>query len=171
MKLWIQSAMAIGTLIHITYTFLFPHVAFAKTIPAQVFPYTKELQDDYMARKARLASLERVEREALLRYHVITDYSSTDEETDSDPFTTAAGTRVRDGIVAMNSLPMGSKIMIPDLFGDKVFTVEDRMAPKNYHKVDVWFPAKQDAIQFGVKKARVLVIPQEIAATLEKPSA
>lgn len=163
--------MAIGTLIHITLNFVFPQVAFASIAPAQVFPYTKELETEYMARKVRLAAFERARQEASLRYHVITAYSSTVEETDSDPFTTASGSQVRDGIVAMNSLPMGSKIMIPDLFGDKVFTVEDRMAPKNYHKVDIWFSTKQDAIKFGVKKARVMVIPQDIATSLENPSA
>jgi 3D (Asp-Asp-Asp) domain-containing protein len=173
MNVWIQTMLSIGTLIHLSLNFLFPHLAYGHTKPAlaQVFEYDKGLKEEYMARKARLAALERAKAEAALRFHVITAYSSTVEETDSDPFTTAAGTQVRDGIVAMNTLPFGSKIMIPDLFGSKVFTVEDRMAPKNHHKVDIWFPSKQEAIQFGVKKARVLVIPHDIALTLEKPSA
>ena len=173
MSIWIQSTMAIGTLIQVSVSFLFPQFAFTHTKPvfAQVFEYDGDLEKEYMARKARLAALERAKQEAALRYHVITAYSSTVEETDSDPFTTAAGTHVRDGIVAMNTLPFGSKIMIPDLFGNKVFTVEDRMAPKNQHKVDIWFPTKKEAIHFGVKKARVLVIPPDVALTLENPSA
>jgi 3D (Asp-Asp-Asp) domain-containing protein len=83
---------------------------------------------------------------------VITAYSSTPEETDDTPFITAAGTAVRDGIVANNLLPFGTKIKIPGLYGDKIFVVEDRMNKKkgDYH-FDIWFPSHQEAEKFGVK--------------------
>ncbi len=58
----------------------------------------------------------------------ITAYSSTVDQTDSTPFITANGVHVHDGVVATNALPFGTQIKIPALFGDKVFTVEDRMA-------------------------------------------
>jgi len=83
---------------------------------------------------------------------VVTGYSSTIDQTDSDPFITAAGTQVREGIVANNYLPMGTKIRIPELFGEKVFVVEDRMSWEkgNYH-FDIWFPDYWQALNFGAK--------------------
>ena len=89
---------------------------------------------------------------------VITAYSSTIEETDDSPFVTANGTTVRDGIVAANFLSFGTKIQIPAIFGDKTFIVEDRMAPKNNGKVDIWFSDKKSALKFGVKIAEIVVV-------------
>ena len=71
---------------------------------------------------------------------VLTAYSSTADQTDSTPFITASGSHVRDGIVAANFLAFGTKVKIPEIFGDKVFTVEDRMALKHSDKIDIWFP-------------------------------
>lgn len=88
----------------------------------------------------------------------ITAYSSRPEETDDTPFITASGTRVRDGVVAANWLPIGTKIRIPSLFGDKVFVVEDRMARKNDHKLDIWFSTTSAALRFGVKYAKVEIL-------------
>ena len=83
---------------------------------------------------------------------VATAYSSTPQETDDEPFITAAGTLVRDGIVANNLLPMGTKIRLPELYGDKVFVVEDRMSSKKgYYHIDIWFPSHSEAKNFGAK--------------------
>jgi len=90
---------------------------------------------------------------------VITAYSSTPDQTDDTPFTTASGTEVRDGVIANNMLPIGTKIRIPELYGDKVFTVEDRMNRRksNYH-FDIWFPNRELAVNFGVKTAEIEVL-------------
>ncbi len=90
---------------------------------------------------------------------VITAYSSTPEETDDTPFITASGKSVKDGIVANNLLPFGTNIKIPGLYGNKVFVVEDRMNKKksNYH-IDIWFPSKNLAVNFGVKTAYIEVL-------------
>ena len=88
----------------------------------------------------------------------ITAYSSRVEETDSTPFITASGTRVRDGVVAANWLPIGTKVKIPALFGNKVFVVEDRMHRKNDHKLDIWFAETSDAFKFGVRRANVEIL-------------
>ena len=84
---------------------------------------------------------------------IVTAYSSRPEETDGDPFITASGQTVRQGIVANNLFPFGTIIRLPQLFGDEVFIVEDRMHPRqsDYH-VDVWFASTEDAIRFGTKK-------------------
>jgi len=89
---------------------------------------------------------------------VITGYSSTEDQTDSTPFTTAWNTQTRSGVVAANWLPLGTKIKIPELFGNRVFTVEDRMHPRNANKLDVWFQSREEALKFGVRKARVEIL-------------
>lgn len=89
---------------------------------------------------------------------VATAYSSTPEETDSSPFITASGTYVREGVVAANFLPFGTVIKIPDLFGDKTFVVEDRMNKRYFWNVDIWFPTKNAAREFGVKRVRVEIV-------------
>jgi len=83
---------------------------------------------------------------------VVTAYSSTTWQTDDTPFITASGEWVRDGIVANNLLPFGTRITLPEIFGDKSFIVEDRMNKRkgDFH-VDIWFPAYEQAKNFGSK--------------------
>jgi 3D (Asp-Asp-Asp) domain-containing protein len=90
---------------------------------------------------------------------IITAYSSTPCQTDDTPFITAAGTSVRDGIVANNYLSFGTKIRIPELYGEKVFVVEDRMHWKksNYH-IDVWFLEYSEALAFGAQRTYIEVL-------------
>ena len=77
-------------------------------------------------------------------------YSSTVGQTDSSPFTTASGAQVTDGTIANNCLPFGTKVRIPSLFGDKEFTVTDRMAPRyGCSSFDVWQSTTAAAKQFG----------------------
>jgi 3D (Asp-Asp-Asp) domain-containing protein len=92
------------------------------------------------------------------RFAIITAYSSSPDETDSSPFITAAGTRTRDGIIAANFLKFGTKVKIPALYGDKIFVVEDRMASYNNGKVDIWMSSKSQALQFGVRRAEIIVL-------------
>jgi 3D (Asp-Asp-Asp) domain-containing protein len=89
---------------------------------------------------------------------IVTAYSSTPDQTDSTPFITASNTRTRDGVVANNSLPFGTRVKFPQLFGDKIFVVEDRMAPKNSHKADIWMPTRQMALDFGVKHTEMEIL-------------
>ncbi len=98
----------------------------------------------------------------------ISAYSSTPDQTDDTPFITADGSYVHDGIVATNLLPFGTQIRIPALFGDKVFTVEDRMNPKFQRSIDIWMKNTSKAIYFGVHYADVVVVSntQEAAAAI-----
>ncbi len=89
---------------------------------------------------------------------VLTAYSSTPDQTDSTPFITASNTRTRDGVIAANFLAFGTKVKIPGIFGDKVFTVEDRMAKKHDGKIDIWFPERYLAKNFGVQEADVIIL-------------
>jgi 3D (Asp-Asp-Asp) domain-containing protein len=90
---------------------------------------------------------------------VVTAYSSTPWETDTDPYITASGNLVREGVVANNFLPFGTKIKIPEIFGDKVFVVEDRMSwgKSDYH-IDVWFPSYWEALNFGTKMTYIEIL-------------
>ena len=97
---------------------------------------------------------------AVKRMKVIaTAYSSTSCQTDDTPFITAANTWVRKGVVANNLLPFGTKIRIPELFGEKIFIVEDRMNPRmSYYRIDIWFPSYQEAKNFGVKTTDIEIL-------------
>jgi len=84
---------------------------------------------------------------------LVTGYSSTPEETDEDPFITASGKMVKDGIVAANFLPFGTKVRFPFLYPEKIFVVEDRMHHRfSKNRVDIWFPSKELALEFGAKE-------------------
>jgi len=90
---------------------------------------------------------------------VVTGYSSTHWQTDDTPFITASGSNVRDGVVANNLLPFGTKVRIPELYGDKVFVIEDRMHwKKGYYHLDIWFPETNQAVEFGAKNAYIEVL-------------
>lgn len=90
---------------------------------------------------------------------IVTAYSSTVWETDSDPFITAAGTWVRQGIVANNMLSFGTKIRIPELFGNRIFVVEDRMnRRKSPNHFDIWKSSHSEAKNFGVERTYIEII-------------
>ena len=83
----------------------------------------------------------------------VTAYSSTPDQTDDTPFITASGAWVYDGIVASNFLPFGTKVRFPELFRDKIFTVDDKMHERfTDTRVDIWFPDRESAEEFGVKE-------------------
>jgi 3D (Asp-Asp-Asp) domain-containing protein len=92
-----------------------------------------------------------------------TGYSSTVIETDNTPFITASNTRTRDGIVAMSrDMLRRYNPEAPFDFGDIVhisglgdFVVEDSMNPRWRRRVDVWFPSRPAAFEFG--RHRVIV--------------
>ena len=85
-----------------------------------------------------------------------TAYSSTIDQTDSTPFITASGTTVRDGVVACNFLKFGTKIRFPEIYGHKIFIVEDRMADNAM--IDIWFPDRQSALNFGKQVLLVQIL-------------
>jgi 3D (Asp-Asp-Asp) domain-containing protein len=76
-------------------------------------------------------------------------YSSTEAQTDSDPYTTAWGTHVRPGIIAANFLPLGTKVKI----NGQEYTVEDRLNSRynNEYMIDLWMGSTAEALQFGIR--------------------
>ncbi|MFC1663081.1 hypothetical protein ACFL04_02865 [Patescibacteria group bacterium] len=89
----------------------------------------------------------------------MTAYSSTPDQTSGDPFITASGARVRDGVVAHNYLPIGTKVRFPEEFGDQVFTVLDRLNPRHgQYVVDRWTETREEAIQWGARVVKMEII-------------
>ena len=94
--------------------------------------------------------------------YVITAYNSEAGQTDGSPCITANNFNVCDNgvedTIAANFLPFGAKVKIPELFGDRIFIVRDRMNKRFSHRVDVWMIEKPDAMNFGVKIAKIEVL-------------
>lgn len=90
----------------------------------------------------------------------VTAYSSTPDQTDSTPFITASGTHVRDGVFAANFLPIGTRVKIPEVYGDKIFIVEDRMNARYRVHGDIWMETRQEAKTWGIKYVTLEVYPR-----------
>ena len=95
-------------------------------------------------------------------YHQLTAYTSEVAQTDNSPCITANGFNVCEhGIedtIAANFLKFGTKVRIPEIFGNRVFIVRDRMNKRHPERLDVWFKDKGEAIKFGIKTARIEVV-------------
>jgi 3D (Asp-Asp-Asp) domain-containing protein len=101
-------------------------------------------------------AVQREERYSTVR--MVTAYSSTPDQTDDTPFITANGTRVRDGIIAANWLKFGTRVRIPEMYGDKIFIVTDRMHPRFDERVDIWMETREEAIVFGARRLTIEVL-------------
>ncbi|WP_407570216.1 hypothetical protein [Deinococcus altitudinis] len=99
-----------------------------------------------------------------------TAYNSTPGQTDSSPYITATGTRVRPGVVALSRdllgrFPYGTRITIEDLSGryssflrGRVFVVEDTMHPRIGNTVDVWMGSRGEAMAWGTRNIRITAV-------------
>ena len=149
-----MSTLFLGTIAAVS-TILFPGAA----LPAQGVEMQPIVQESHYLIPGGDSLLAR--NELSLRRSVaviITGYSSTVDQTDDTPYITAWNTQTRLGVVAANWLPFGTNIRIPELFGDRIFIVEDRMHRRNSHKLDIWFQSREEALRFGVKRARVEIL-------------
>jgi 3D (Asp-Asp-Asp) domain-containing protein len=82
----------------------------------------------------------------------VTAYSPRVEETDEDPFISASGHRVFEGMVACpRNIPLYSRVII---FG-KEFNCLDRMNSRFSQRFDLFFFSTQEALEFGKKVTEV----------------
>ncbi len=100
---------------------------------------------------------------------VATSYSSEAAQTDATPCIPAMWkfnlcdyferTGIEDTIAA-NFLPLGTEVRFPDLYGDKIFVVRDRMNSKYNGKsrIDFWKSTKASAIKFGAQRITMEVL-------------
>ena len=110
---------------------------------------------------SELPSLPAVPDKPVLKKMVVraSAYSSTVDQCDGDPFTTASGTKVRDGIIAVNGLPFGTLVRIPSHYGDKIFVVEDRMNARwGNNRIDIWMPNRGAAMDWGVRTVTIEIL-------------
>jgi 3D (Asp-Asp-Asp) domain-containing protein len=95
-------------------------------------------------------------------FYEVTAYTSEINQCDGDPCHTAMGfnlcTYGIEDTIAANFLPFGAKIRMPELFGDKVFVVRDRMNSRFTDRIDVWLKDGHQARHFGVKIAKVEIL-------------
>jgi len=80
---------------------------------------------------------------------------------------TASGKRVRGWhtIAAGKGLPFGTQVYIPlfkDMPNNGVFTVEDRGSAIDNGKIDIYMPAHEDCMEFGVQELEVYIL-REVA--------
>lgn len=114
-------------------------------------------------KKRRLDIIQKQNQYIINGQSVITAYSSDVYQCDSTPCVTANGFNVCQhgemDTIATNHLKFGTKVKIPEIFGDRIFIVRDRMNRRYKDRVDVWMTNRYDAIQFGIKKATIYVEP------------
>ena len=97
-----------------------------------------------------------------MKFRQITAYNSEAGQCDDSPCITANGFNVcknkAEDTVAANSLTFGTKIRIPELFGNKIFIVRDRMNSRYHDRIDIWMTKKQTALNFGFKISKVEIL-------------
>lgn len=93
-----------------------------------------------------------------------TGYSSSVEECDDTPHITASNRGVRWGVVALSRdllreftpgapFGYGDRVFIP---GVGEFMVEDTMSWRFRSRVDIWFPSREAAANWGVKRVNLV---------------
>ncbi|MCR4323304.1 MAG: 3D domain-containing protein [Candidatus Azambacteria bacterium] len=144
-------------------------IAFLALLGALLQPGTPALAiaptqgETFMSEEQGIEALEKNRRVSRVMQGVtMTAYSSTPDQTDDSPFTMANGKRVHDGAVAANFLPFGTKVMFPELYGDKVFTVEDRMHKRFSNRMDIWMETRGEAIKFGIREVTVEILEDAV---------
>ena len=136
--------------------FCFPHQLLAKELDDSVNlgPVLIQIEDTLNNNEINQTPAF-TKKPKMIRYVVVTAYSSTIDQCDDTPFITANGKTVYDGLVAANFLQFGSEVRFPEHFGNKIFTVNDRMNKKYSDRIDVWMPTREQAIRFGTRYLKV----------------
>ncbi len=96
---------------------------------------------------------------------VSTAYNSLEGQTDDSPCIPAMSSfnlcdfyneHGYGNTVAANFLPLGTQVQFPDLYGNKIFVVRDRMNRRYGNgRVDIWLYDHGDAVAFGVKRLKM----------------
>ena len=124
--------------------------------PGVIFYNGEPAKDSHLPKNSGLAAKYEVNE-------VLTAYTSEAAQTDDSPCITANGFDLckhgQEDTVAINGVRMGTRVRFPDLFGNRVFVVRDRMNSRyGSNRADVWMLSKANAISFGVRVARMEVL-------------
>ena len=159
-KHWQAKSLLLCTLI-LTWEFSFPYVAVAQQSRPPFIDAGPQILASHPTGNKEVDSRAASEPSPKRIIKVVaTAYSSTPEQTDDTPCITANGFDVcqnnQVNVVAANFLPFGTKIRIPELYGNNILVVQDRMnARYGYGRIDIWHPSKTEAVQFGVKRIKI----------------
>jgi len=140
-----------------------PHLTLASNLDipsAPILPYLAGKQEYLKTFNSGVARLPQNEQktQARLTYKIwLTAYNSHPNQTDNTPCITASGLNVcernAEDIIATNflRLPFGTKVRFPEIYGDKIFLVEDRMNSRYNKHADIWLKDYETARLFGRK--------------------
>lgn len=125
-------------------------------IGIEAFPHARTAGQLLRSRSSRIPSATLYLAPGMAVRVLASAYSSTADQTDGNPFITASGSHVHPGTIAANFLPFGSQVRI----GNNLYTVEDRLNARYNGKyiVDVWFPSRGEALQFGVRVVEIEIV-------------
>ncbi len=174
MNTFLSSVTLIGMLINVTSTITVEQAEEPiQTKPAITINIAGDLITRYERYKLLLNPEEVLPEDINSDSHVIietgeadiTAYSSTPDQTDNDPFIMASGKHVYDGAIAANFLPFGTKVRFPEVYGDKIFTVEDRMHRRFSERIDIWMETRRKAEVFGIKKIKYEIVEEKESNT------
>lgn len=168
-----QKKTEIIVLLVLVFEFLFPHYSLAQIaeadsimLPNLVVRAVDRVVEDLRLTEANasVALIAPIKEYAVVKtYQVpITAYSSTVDQTDATPCITANGFDLcahgQEDVIAANFLPFGTKVRIPEYFGDRVFTVQDRMNVRYYYRADIWMRDRSSAVAWGIRYATIEVV-------------
>lgn len=159
-------AVTLVLMVSVVYSTLFPNVSTAEQdysmfnmlVPSIIEKATINYSSDFPNRlpisdsvPARYAT-----------YVMATAYNSEPGQTDDTPCITANGFDVcehgHENIIATNNLPLGTRVRFPELHGDRIFYVMDRMNARYTTRVDFWMLNKSDARKFGKRQVKMEVL-------------
>jgi 3D (Asp-Asp-Asp) domain-containing protein len=52
-------------------------------------------------------------------------------------------------------MPFNSRVRFPEYFGEEIFMVTDRTHPRFGDRIDIWFPSREEALEFGKRRLKV----------------
>lgn len=159
----------------LVFEFMFPHYSVAAAQPDgsvmlpdlvvravdQVIEETSETEANNSV--VLISPIKETEYTVVKTYTIpITSYSSTVDQTDASPCITANGFNLcengEENVIAANFLPFGTKVRIPEYFGDRIFTVQDRMNARYYYRADIWMKDRASAVRWGIKYTEIEVV-------------
>jgi 3D (Asp-Asp-Asp) domain-containing protein len=155
----------IAVLLVLVFELSFPHFAVAaepQTTGSIMLPsLVIRAADSGNSKVALIAPVQRYQ--VVKTYNIpITAYSSTVDQCDSTPCLTANDFNLcehnQEDVIAANFLPFGTKVRIPEYFGDQVFTVVDRMNARYYYRADIWMKTREAAQKFGIVYTTIEVL-------------
>ena len=86
---------------------------------------------------------------------IFTEYTASVSQTDSTPTITASNQKIREGIVANNCLPFGTKIEV----NNNIYVIQDRMNERyGCENFDIYVRKYSQAKRFGKRTLRYKII-------------